>query len=161
MKPALVGTSILLLSVIIASTPALTFAELKKDNTGKIYVVKNNDRAGTPARAIEFQPAKDPAYKDTIQSDNFFRKRYMDIVNEGICCVQQGQYEQAVEKCNAAIKIEPGLPYAYVNLADACCGLKRYKEAKDNYKKAEEIFRGTGNSEGIRKVEESLALITQ
>jgi len=50
-----------------------------------------------------------------------------------------GEYEEAIEKFEKAIEINPNAAYAYSNLGKAHHHLHRYEEAKKNYEKAIEI----------------------
>jgi len=117
---------ILLFFLIIYSALSAT-AELvfKKDKaTGKIAIVEEGEPAETVGGSVE----KDYISIHQLPNDQRFGK-YKTIVNESIKSMQEGQYEQAVEKLKAAIILEPDIPYAYDNLANAYYHLYKYEEA--------------------------------
>ena len=184
-------TKILLL--IIVFTPALLFADgfaLKKDKTGNVRIVVEK---GTPGQTSGYGSGDDATSHDALQSDSLDRKHYIEIVNEGVALVGKGQYEEAVKKYEEAVRIDPQLPYAYIDLANAYWHLKEYKksiamsslalqinpndgrtysnlgnayyglgnhkEAKENYQKAKKLFQEAGDSENLKNVEKSLALL--
>ena len=180
--------------IISILTPALLFAEgfaLKKDKAGNVVIVA--DKTGAPGQVSGYKAGDDATYHDALPSDSLDRKHYIDIVNEGVALVERGQYKQAIEKYEEAVKIDSQLPYAYINLANAYWHLKEYKksiamseialqinpnegrtytnlgnayyglgqrkEAKNSYQKAKKLFQEAGDSENLKNVEKSLALL--
>jgi len=106
---------------------SLYAGSLVKDEAGRIMVV--NDKAGQVDASHVIKNSEDAVYSDTIQSDSIRRKQYIDIVNAGVECAQQNKYAEATEKYLAAIKLEPELSYAYIDLSNAYWHLEKYEDS--------------------------------
>lgn len=57
---------------------------------------------------------------------------FYNLYFEGNASLAKGQYDKAIEKYNAAIKLSPA-PYVYFNRGNAHCGKKNYTEALQDY----------------------------
>jgi tetratricopeptide (TPR) repeat protein len=71
---------------------------------------------------------KDHISKNELPSDQSF-KDYIAVVNEAVRYLEGGLYEEAAEELKKAISLEPSMPYAYDNLANAYYHLRKYREA--------------------------------
>ena len=137
-KLTVVYVCIVLISIITALAPITVFAaHFVEDKDGKIKVIE--DEGDQFKQTSGFASEEDHLSKDVIRKDSLRRELYIKIVNEGVACAEQGQYAQAIEKYEAAIKLEPDLSYAYINIANAYWHLKKYEESITMSKKALQI----------------------
>lgn len=159
---------------------------LKKDETTNETILTEE---GPPSQDVAGEKGKDHISSHMLPGDLRFRQ-YISIVDEAVGNIQQGLYEQAVEKFKKAIILEPSMPYAYDNLSNAYYHLHKYEEAiamsknvlkmdpnyanaygnlgsiyyamgrygeaKENYKKARELFQKEGDMKGVAKTDEYL-----
>ena len=58
---------------------------------------------------------------------------------EGIACIESGQYDKAIEPLRKAIKLKPDYAEAHNNLGVVYHKLKLYEQAIDSYKEAIKI----------------------
>ncbi|MDD4980943.1 MAG: tetratricopeptide repeat protein [Candidatus Omnitrophica bacterium] len=120
-------------SIILLSSAFLFFCfssfaeglELKFDKDTKEPILVEEDKSG--------QLGVDKEKEDHITTEKMpgdqYLERYVSLVNEAVGYIGHGQYEQAIEKLKIAITLEPAMPYAYDNLANAYYHSHSYKEA--------------------------------
>ena len=128
------------LLIIVVFTPDTTFAiHLAMDKAGETMIVEDKEEPSGQTSSSGIESKKDLLSENTLQNDGLRRTHYIDVVNEGVEYAQQGQYAQAIDKYEMAVKIDPNLSYAYINLANAYCHLKKYDESIVMSKKALQI----------------------
>jgi len=66
------------------------------------------------------------------------------------------KYEESIAMSKKALQIDPSDARTYSNLGNAYYSSGKHKEAEDSYKKAKELYKGAGDSEGVKKMEEYL-----
>ena len=69
-------------------------------------------------------------------------KNAASYYNKGIASIKNGNYKEAIEAFNKALKLQPKFAEAYNNKGTALRNLKRYKEALCAYKNYKKYWRG-------------------
>lgn len=77
----------------------------------------------------------------------------------GSCLVALKQYDEAVPLLQKALSIKPTHTVAYVSLAEAFEGLKRFDESRETYLKGIEIASKRGDMTPMKQMQEKLAKI--
>lgn len=72
---------------------------------------------------------------DTFQAQGEYRT-YRNVINSGMKLAEKNKLKEALNKFNAAIRINPNIAMAYNNLASVMARQKNYKGAVENYRKA-------------------------
>jgi protein O-mannosyl-transferase len=85
-------------------------------------------------------------YKKAISINNYSSARY----NMGIIYYRLGQYDQAIESFNQAIRVSPDYAAAYYNLGIVYFSLRQYQRAAENYSEAIRIMPNHANAYNSR-----------
>ena len=110
---------------IYYSASAAADMVLKKDKNSSEVILAEE---GPVVQSVAGEEKKDHLSKDELSSDVRFRQ-YIEAVNEAVGYIEDGLYGEAVKKLKKSIILEPSLPYAYDNLANAYYHLHKYEEA--------------------------------
>lgn len=142
-KAALAHFGVIFLFVFLPSWAEAALVLKEDPITHKAALVEE----GPSAEETAGKEGKDHVSEDVLPSDERF-KQYTTAVDEAAGDMQQGLYEPAIEKLKEAIMLEPSMPYAYDNLANAYYHLRRYEEAIAMSKKALTVDPNYANAYG-------------
>jgi len=91
------------------------------------------EQVGQPEPAISF-------YREALaQKSENFKTNYFIHNNLAYCLNIRGEFEKAIQHCQAAIKLDPSRPNAFKNLGVSLAGLGRYTEAVHMWIKATHV----------------------
>ncbi len=120
------------------------------------------------AASKELQASKKEREEETRKRMEMF-KEVLEIdtddllANNGLggCYVELGEFENAIPLLQKAISIKTTHTVAYVSLAEAFEGLKRYEEARETYLKGIEVASKRGDMTPLKQMQEKLAMLNQ
>ena len=147
-----------IITVLSLATIYITGSIFAED--GNLKVIKTTDgrvlitASGNPqadvkalAQVPNIKSEEDHISTESVSSDEHL-KLYIKVSNEGLGLIQSGQYKEAAERLKEAIYIDPGMPQAYINLANAYYHMGKYEDSIEMSENALQIDPNNANSYG-------------